>query len=215
MDSIVSLGLTGGIGSGKSFIGHLLEQRGYPRYDTDSQAKRLTRESQQIREALIALLGSQAYLPNGDYNRPFVATLVFQNSQLLAQIEAIVHPVVYQDFRQWANLQAPMARDHVVLFETALLPRLHGIEWLDFIVSVAAPEALRLARATARDATSQQKVLDRMASQPSQAEFEKIANFVLRNDGLQPLEPQLDLLTQQLHQVYIAKQQLHDGTTHQ
>lgn len=214
MDSIVSLGLTGGIGSGKSFIGHLLEQRGYPRYDTDSQAKRLTRESQQIREALIALLGSQAYLPNGDYNRPFVATQVFQNGQLLAQIEAIVHPVVYQDFRQWANLQAPMARDHVVLFETALLPRLHGIEWLDFIVTVAAPEPLRLARAIARDATSQQKVLDRMASQPSQAEFEKIANFVLRNDGLQPLKPQLDLLTQQLHQVYIAKQRLHDGTTH-
>lgn len=211
MEKVVLLGLTGGIGSGKSYVGHLLERRGYPRYDCDSQAKRLTQESPHLKQALTALLGPQAYLADGVYNRPFVASQVFHHPHLLAQIEALVHPVVNQDFCRWAQVQAPMAEHCVVMFETALLPRLRDFEPLDFIVTVTAPEDLRVARAIARDGSSRQMVLARMACQPTQEEFEQIANFVIVNDGQHPLEPQLNTLASQLRKVSIDKLNLEHG----
>ena len=199
------IGITGGIGSGKSVIAKQLRQMGYEVYDTDSEAKRLIVEDAHVREQITALFGPEAY-KDGVYQTAFVAQQVFNaNSQLpianspspnplLARLNAIVHPAVRQDilrkFRSSEGSDAAelLFRGSEVLFfiECAILYTAHLDQLCDKVVVVTAPEEVRLARTIARDHSDIDKVRARMRAQNVEEDIRR-ADIIINNDGNTPI----------------------------
>ena len=187
------IGITGGIGSGKSTIAKQLRQMGYEVYDTDSQAKRLIVEDAHIREQITELFGPEAY-QDGIYQTAFVAQKVFADKTLLARLNAIVHPAVRQDilkkFRSSEGSDAAelLFRGSEVLFfiECAILYTAHLDELCDKVVVVTAPEEVRLARTIARDHSDIDKVRARMRAQNVEADLRR-ADIIINNDGTTPI----------------------------
>lgn len=199
------IGITGGIGSGKSVIARQLRQMGYAVYDTDSEAKRLIVEDTTVREQITALFGPEAY-KDGVYQTAFVAQQVFNaNSQLpianspspnplLARLNAIVHPAVRQDilrkFRSSEGSDAAelLFRGSEVLFfiECAILYTAHLDQLCDKVVVVTAPEEVRLARTIARDHSDIDKVRARMRAQNIEEDLNR-ADIIINNDGNTPI----------------------------
>ena len=141
------IGVTGGIGSGKSVVSRLLRLMGIPVYDCDSEAKRLMCCSSAVRNALIAAVGSEVYRVDGTLDRAFLSAYMFGYPERVAQVNAIVHPAVRADFEEWARLsdKAVVAVESAILFEAGMDADVDAV-WL-----VCAPESLRLQRAVLRD----------------------------------------------------------------
>jgi dephospho-CoA kinase len=202
------IGITGGIGSGKSVIARQLRKMGYEVYDTDSEAKRIIMEDAHVRAQITALFGSQAY-KDGVYQTAFVAQQVFNANSpspnsliasspnpLLARLNAIVHPAVRQDILH--RFTSPPFRGEseggLFFIECAILYQA-GIDALcDKVVAVTAPEDIRLSRVIARDRSDIDKVRARMRAQSTEEDLRR-ADIVIHNDGTTPI-PQLceDLL---------------------
>jgi dephospho-CoA kinase len=186
------VGITGGIGSGKSTIVQVLAARGYAVYDCDREAKRIIVENAEVRKAIIALLGTEAFVPSpqhpftGSYNTPYVSQRVFAEPELLQQLNAIVHPAVKEDIRVQGALKSVLFVESAILFEA-------GIDSLcDRVVVVDAPEEVRLQRTIARDyhgeATEEHinKVRARMRAQQFRPSDEQKASkkvLTIHNDG--------------------------------
>ena len=180
------IGLTGGIGSGKSTIAKQLRQMGYAVYDTDSEAKRLIVEDAAVRKQMIQLFGSEVY-KNEIYQTAFVAQRVFTDKSLLAQLNAIVHPAVRADILRWATMQdSPSFRKGLgvglCFVECAILYQAGFDTLCDKVVAVTAPEEVRLARVLARDHSTIDKVRARMRAQEAERDIER-ADIVINNDG--------------------------------
>ena len=180
------IGLTGGIGSGKSTIAKQLRQMGYAVYDTDSEAKRLIVEDAAVRKQMIQLFGSDVY-KDGIYQTAFVAQRVFTDKSLLAQLNAIVHPAVRADILRWATMQdSPSFRKGLgvglCFVECAILYQAGFDTLCDKVVAVTAPEEVRLARVLARDYSTIDKVRARMRAQEAERDIER-ADIVINNDG--------------------------------
>ena len=180
------IGLTGGIGSGKSTIAKQLRQMGYAVYDTDSEAKRLIVEDAAVRKQMIQLFGSNVY-KDGIYQTAFVAQRVFTDKSLLAQLNAIVHPAVRADILRWATMQdSPSFRKGLgvglCFVECAILYQAGFDTLCDKVVAVTAPEEVRLARVLARDHSTIDKVRARMRAQEAERDIER-ADIVINNDG--------------------------------
>lgn len=180
------IGLTGGIGSGKSTIAKQLRQMGYAVYDTDSEAKRLIVEDAAVRQQMIQLFGSDVY-KDGIYQTAFVAQRVFTDKSLLAQLNAIVHPAVRADILRWATMQdSPSFRKGLgvglCFVECAILYQAGFDTLCDKVVAVTAPEEVRLARVLARDHSTIDKVRARMRAQEAERDIER-ADIVINNDG--------------------------------
>ena len=180
------IGLTGGIGSGKSTIAKQLRQMGYAVYDTDSEAKRLIVEDAAVRKQMIQLFGSDVY-KDGIYQTAFVAQRVFTDKSLLAQLNAIVHPAVRADILRWATMQdSPSFRKGLgvgLCFVECAIFYQAGFDTLcDKVVAVTAPEEVRLARVLARDHSTIDKVRARMRAQEAERDIER-ADIVINNDG--------------------------------
>ena len=187
------IGLTGGIGSGKSTIAQGLRQMGYAVYDTDSEAKRLIVEDENVRTQMVQLFGNEVYA-NGVYQTAFVAQRVFTDRSLLAQLNAIVHPAVRADILRWATMQdSPSFRKGlgvgICFVECAILYQAGFDALCDKVVAVTAPEEVRLARVLARDHSTIDKVRARMRAQEAERDIER-ADIVINNDG-QTLIPTL------------------------
>ena len=182
----MTIGLTGGIGSGKSTIAKQLRQMGYAVYDTDSEAKRLIVEDAAVRKQMIQLFGSEVY-KNEIYQTAFVAQRVFTDKSLLAQLNAIVHPAVRADILRWATMQDfPSFRKGLgvgLCFVECTILYQAGFDTLcDKVVAVTAPEEVRLARVLARDHSTIDKVRARMRAQEAERDIER-ADIVINNDG--------------------------------
>ena len=182
----MTIGLTGGIGSGKSTIAKQLRQMGYAVYDTDSEAKRLIVEDAAVRKQMIQLFGSEVY-KNEIYQTAFVAQRVFTDKSLLAQLNAIVHPAVRADILRWATMQdSPSFRKGLgvglCFVECAILYQAGFDTLCDKVVAVTAPEEVRLARVLARDHSTIDKVRARMRAQEAERDIER-ADIVINNDG--------------------------------
>lgn len=190
---MIKLGITGGIGSGKSYIAHLLEERGISVYDTDREAKRLTLTHPRIREALSALLGKEVYQADGTLNKPLVASYLFSSPEHAGQINGIIHPCVYEDFQSWANRQAEAGAE-IVMMESAILFESGFNKAVDYVVMVYAPLELRIKRAMQRDSASETQIRARIAAQMDEEEKKRQADYVIYNDGETLLEPQLTAL---------------------
>jgi dephospho-CoA kinase len=193
---MLQLGLTGGIGSGKSTVAKLFEALGIPVYDADQGAKRLMEENPEVRLAIQQLLGQNAYLEDGHLNRPWIAEQVFQEPKKLKELEAIVHPAVHRDANAWHHQQdAPYT-----LREAALLYESGGAKLVDAVIVVTAPEEVRVQRVMERDGVTREQVLARMRNQWPQQEKDELADFLIINDGSHLLIPQVWNIHQQILQ---------------
>ncbi|MDR2765830.1 MAG: dephospho-CoA kinase [Tannerella sp.] len=182
-----TIGITGGIGSGKSLVVSLLETYGIPSFVADVESKRLVTTLPVIRERLTALLGEEIYDANG-LNARRMASLIFRDPSLLTQVNAIIHPEVARHFREWVLRQsAPYAvLESAILFESGF-GRL-----VDWRVTVYAPRALRLQRVMERDRLTETEVLRRMDNQWTDEVKKAKSDYVIFNDGKQALIPQIE-----------------------
>ncbi len=170
------VGLTGGIGSGKTTVAKIFKDFGVPVYNSDKEAKRLMKSSKKIRKAVRELLGDDAYTGK-TLNREFIANRVFQDKSLLHKLNVIVHPAVREDFTSWAKKQgsAYVIQETAIIFENSMQ------SFYDRIILVTAPEEIRLQRILARDDGSKSKVLDRMRNQRKDSEKIPLSDFVIDN----------------------------------
>jgi len=181
------VGLTGGIGSGKSTVGKVFNWLGIPIYDSDVHAKRLMQENVRVIEEIKNLLGDESYHSDGTLHSSWISTQVFNNQNLLKQLNQIVHPRVYEDFDQWKTLQNSI----YIIKESALLHMTLAKQPVDKVIVVTAPQKLRIQRVIERDQINPQKVLSRIKNQISEKEIIKIADFRIKNDGKSALLPQI------------------------
>lgn len=194
LSGIHTIGLTGGIGSGKSYVASLLRERGIPVYDSDYEAKQLYDTDQILKKRMVALLGPELYqTESGQLDRPMLASLIFSDSKLLQAVNSLVHPALRQAFSLW-RVELHRQGLSICAIESALLLE-GGLEhYVDSVCLVHAPEALRLERAMRRDGASREQILQRMSKQGREAELLERADFVIHNDGTLPLSPQIDRL---------------------
>ena len=178
------IGITGGIGSGKSVISQELRHMGYEVYDTDSEAKRLIVENVQIRRNIEDLLGKEVYKDNV-YQTQIVASKVFANKSLLVQLNAIVHPAVREDIL--SRTQDFINNTTSLYFiECAILYTAHLDDICDKVVAITAPEAIRLERTIARDSSDKDEVRARMRMQDVEHDIQR-ADIIINNDGSTPV----------------------------
>ena len=198
------IGLTGGIGSGKSTIAKQLRLMGYEVYDTDSEAKRLIVEDAHVREQIETLLGKEVY-QDDVYQTALVAQKVFADKTLLARLNAIVHPAVRQDilkkFRSTSELlnsnSAASEPSELFFIECAILYTAHLDELCDKVVVVTAPEEVRLARTIARDHSDIDKVRARMSAQNVEADLRR-ADIIINNEGTTPISTLCEQILREL-----------------
>lgn len=187
------VGITGGIGSGKSTVCEMLAGRGVAVYTADERAKALMATDAALRSSIIEAFGSDAYTAEG-LNRGFLAANVFASPEALARLNGLVHPAVMADFEAWAEQQEGdyVVLESAILFEAALDDR------VDVSVAVMAPEALRLERAMARDGASEEQIRARMRNQLSDEERNVRAKFTIVNIVLDDLEEDVEQLHRRL-----------------
>lgn len=194
---MIRVGITGGIGSGKSFVCDILARMGYPVYNADKQAKFLSDTHPHIRSGLIALFGFDIY--DGEtLNRKKMAEAVFSNRELLDSVNAIIHPVVQTDFDRWTRFNAGSP---IVFKEAAILFETGAYRLLDRNIVVTAPESLRIMRVMQRDGVAADRVRERIRMQLPEKEKIRLADFQLINDGKRMLLPQLIAILEQLNQL--------------
>ncbi|WP_299550253.1 dephospho-CoA kinase [Seonamhaeicola sp.] len=177
---MIIVGLTGGIGSGKTTVAKQFESLGVPVYIADEEAKKLMNRSKVIKRKLIQLFGAQAYTDD-KLNRPFIADIIFNDKSYLQKMNAIVHPRVARHFEKWALKQdAPY-----VIKEVAILFENGGYKQCDFVITVTAPKKVRVERLLKRDNTTKEKIEAIMKHQWPDDEKVKLSDFVVENIGLQ------------------------------
>jgi dephospho-CoA kinase len=175
------IGLTGGIGSGKSTVADLFLTLGIPVYESDSRAKILMNTNVELRKKIEMLLGSQAYV-NGEINRPWIAEQVFGNKDLLQQLNSIVHPAVQTDALTWAN-SPEQAKSPYVIKESAILFEENLAEHLDGIILVVAPASIRIVRVMKRDGLTKTQIEERIQHQWTDEKKIPLSDYVVYNDG--------------------------------
>ena len=189
------VGLTGGIGSGKSTIAKEFAVLGIAVFNSDEQAKALIATDAQVKERIIAAFGEEAY-QNGEYNRDYIAQIVFNNPEKLAILNGIVHPALAKYFKQWAKKQTSpyVVKEAAILFESG------SYKDCDYIITVTAPEEVRIARVMARDHCTEAQVLARMVQQWTDEQRIALSNAVIENIDLESAKEQVKRIHLQLCQ---------------
>lgn len=183
----IKVGITGGIGSGKSVVSQLLEAMGIPVYISDVESKQLSHFDPIIRRELCSLLGEEAYA-DGRLNKPLLASYLFGHPDHAKKVNAIIHPRVKEHFRCWTSARKQFS---ILGMESAILIESGFADEVDVVVMVYASLETRLARAMKRDSTSRELVMQRICSQMSDEEKRKQADFIIVNDDETPLIPQV------------------------
>ena len=186
---MLRIGLTGGIGSGKSTVARIFDVLGIPVYDADAASKRLMLENKALKSQIINAFGDESY-QNGQLNRAYLASRVFNDPVQLALLNSLVHPATINDAEQWMKRQnAPyLIKEAALIFESG------AQKHLDFVIGVQAPWPLRLQRAMQRDNMSSDQVKARMNMQMDEAMKMRLCDHVIINNELQPLIPQVLVL---------------------
>ena len=187
------VGLTGGIGSGKSTVANIFKKLGIAIYDSDQQAKNLYSKSVELRTKMISNFGEDIYTGN-QINRKKLADIVFNDSEKLALLNGIVHPLLKLDFDDWREDQT----GEYVIREAAILIESGAYKTCDFVVVVTANKELRVSRVRLRDGASQNEVEQRVSNQISDNERLSYADFVIRNNGTESLIEQVLKIDAQL-----------------
>ena len=191
---MIKVGITGGIGSGKSTVSNIFKVLGIPVFDADSAAKQLMQNDESLKENLQKEFGNDVYI-NGQLNRKYLAEIVFKDTYKLEKLNAIVHPIAIEAGLQWAAKQttAYIVKEAALLFEAG-----SGFN-LDYIIGVFAPQNLRIKRVMDRDAISKEEVVARIDKQIDETIKMKLCDFVIVNDEQQMVIPQV----LKLHEYFI------------
>ena len=196
MEKLWTLGCTGGIGSGKSFVSRIFAKLGYPVYFSDERAKMLYDTDTLLLEQIVDLLGEDV-LENGKINRAAMAGKIFGNGELLRKVESLVHPAVLRDFEKWKGevcREAALQGDtpSFVIFESAILLESPLVrECADKVLHIKAPYELRIERVMERDRATREQIEARIARQWSDAQRDVLSDFVIFADSKRALLPQI------------------------
>lgn len=182
----LKIGLTGGIGSGKSTVAKIFEVLGIPVYYSDDEAKRLMNEDEELKAAITKHFGTTIY-SNGKLDRRQLAGIVFNNRDKLTLLNSLVHPVTIRDGEEWMQRQ----RTPYAIKEAALIFEGGVHEHLDYVIGVSAPAPLRILRAMKRDNITREEVLARMSKQIEENIKMRLCNFIVFNDEQQAVLPQV------------------------
>ncbi len=183
----LKIGITGGIGAGKSIICNIFKVLGVPVYNADQEAKNIMHKSKEVRSSLVTEFGEAVYTDKGELDRKFLAAQVFGSEERLKILNGIVHPAVIKDAEDWAEQQqfAYSLKEAALLFESGSYTK------LDYTILVTAPEDVRIARVVGRDYITAEQVKERISKQMTDEEKVVLADFVIINDGVQALLPQV------------------------
>lgn len=185
---MMKMGITGGIGSGKSVVSEIFRLHGIPLYNADQEAKKLNDSSPRIREQLTLRYGEELY-GGGKLNKKKLASIIFHDNHELAIVNSIIHPEVARDFMEWCSQRTHFP---AVVIEAALLFEAGFHRLVDKVIVVSAPEELRIERVMQRDRATRDEVVARMNSQLPEEEKTKLADYVIRNDNQHSLIQQVD-----------------------
>lgn len=184
---MIKVGVTGGIGSGKSTVCKVFAALGIPVFEADPVAKELMNTNPELAEQLISLFGPSVYLPDHTIDRKYLARIVFNDSSLLEKLNKVVHPVVRDAFNNWCEKQkAPY-----IIHEAAILFESGFYKMMDKTIAVVADESERISRVTKRDKLTTEQVHDRIRNQWSDEQRMKLADFVIRNNDNDLIIPQI------------------------
>lgn len=181
------IGVTGGIGSGKTFVCHVLEKMGYPVFYTDLAARDIMSSDPLLKEQIKKLLGESAYFQDGTLNKELVAAAIFSDESIRVKVNSYVHPAVYRAFDQWTEQHI----SDLVFIESALMIETGFYKELDKVILVVADEITRLHRVAHRDNTTHDKVQERMMVQSNDEHKKTLADFVIDNSENKLIIPQL------------------------
>jgi dephospho-CoA kinase len=192
---MLKVGVTGGIGSGKTLVCSIISAMGYPVFNADFEAKNIVDNNLTVITSLKNLFGEDIYL-NGLLDRKRVASIVFSDQNKLEKLNSIVHPAVIEHFNNWI-LQ--YKERQLVIKEAAILFESGADKGLDKIIAVSAPVELRVKRVQERDGLDTETILSRMKNQFPQEEVIRRSNFIIENDGINLILPQIVSILKQLH----------------
>lgn len=186
---MIKVGLTGGIGSGKTTIANFFKELGVPVYIADAEAKKLMQNNLELRVGLIDLFGDKTY-KGGELNRSFIASKIFNNKRLLQQMNALVHPKVGAHFEDWLKRQ----KADYIIKEAAIIFEQHMQNEYDLIITVIADKELRIDRVLSRDDTTRKKVEAIIENQMTDADKMQKSDFVIKNHELKSTKNQIHLI---------------------
>ncbi len=183
---MLKIGVTGGIGSGKSIVSSIFKVLGIPVFDADAQAKNIMQTDDELKAAVIDLFGDASY-HQGQLNRKYIAEIVFKDPAQLEKLNALVHPATIRAGEEWAAKQ----KSPYTIKEAALFFESGSAEGMDYIIGVYAPQHIRINRVMQRDGVSREEVLDRMKRQIQEEVKMRLCDFVIVNDDQRLLIPQV------------------------
>jgi dephospho-CoA kinase len=182
------IGITGGIGSGKTIVCEVFKILGIAVFHADAVARKLQDSDERIRKELTRLFGASVYLPNGSLDRKKLAGIIFKDSFLKDQVAQLVHPIVQESFHQWERHHL---HEDYILYEAAILFETGSYRNFDYTILVVADEATRINRVTKRDLTTPELILERIRNQMSDQEKIPLADFIIENDEKHLILPQI------------------------
>lgn len=187
------VGITGNIGSGKSYVCKMFEKLGIPVFYSDDETKKLYLIPS-VKELIVNRFGKEVYFEDGTLNRKLLSYHLFKNEEAMKFIESVLYPALNQHFDEWCEQQT----SPYVLYESAILFEKNYGKYFDKIIFVSAPEDTRLQRVMKRDDCTEENVRSRMRLQMSEENKLSKADFVIYNDGDKALEPQVETINKQL-----------------
>ncbi|KOY85979.1 dephospho-CoA kinase [bacterium 336/3] len=194
----LEVGITGGIGSGKSTVAHIFAVLGAPIYDADSRAKYLMSHNEPLKKSIQEAFGKESYHEDGSVNRAYLASQVFNDEQKVKQINALVHPKVAEDYISW--VQEQIGKPYVIR-EAALMIESGSHKFLDKLITVFAPEEIRIKRVKARDPQrSEEEIKAIIGKQLPEEEKLRLADYIIYNDDTKPVITQVLAL----HKLFIS-----------
>lgn len=195
----IIIGVTGGIGSGKSYICRIISSLGFPVYNCDAEAKKLMNTNKHIINSLKQLIGENSYDSEGNLNKPTIAQFLFANEENAHKINSVVHPVVKEDFRSWASAQ----NADLIFMESAILFESGFNDVVDNVITITAPPETRIERTIRRDNTNREQVIARMNQQMQDEERVRLSDYIISNNTNDNVEQQIktiiETLSKQVH----------------
>ena len=195
----IIIGVTGGIGSGKSYICRIISSLGFPVYNCDAEAKKLMNTNKHIINSLKQLIGKNSYDSEGNLNKPIIAQFLFANEENAHKINSVVHPVVKEDFRSWASAQ----NADLIFMESAILFESGFNDVVDNVITITAPPETRIERTIRRDNTTREQVIARMNQQMQDEERVRLSDYIICNNTNDNVEQQIktiiETLSKQVH----------------